>query len=318
MFTSIISPDFVEHTELQAGKLADTIQSFRRELLTSLVYVDFPQQTGEILLFARGQLVNVYRAADPVERLDPSVWLSGLPEANPQAGLRSLALTPQDIRIYKILIEQQGDQRGVETGGLSLKKRLEEWAVHPVPALAQVRWPKAEALLLFPGQGALPYYSLFITAEHLLHSAGGVNQMLAWKEAAISTHLFSSEPCTPAWAEYLLQNAFSALVVRLFGKFEKLVGRITLNQIVRDVNFRATAHDWNLSVSANSVNDQSIFSSPTAAGEMYSSLLEVIFRHYGSVLGSAMLEMLLREAIFRLPALTRQVVSQYLPVTNLG
>ena len=317
MLTPIFSPNFVEQTDVLAGKLADSIHAFQHELLTSLVYVDFPQKPAQILLFARGQLATVYRSDESVQRLDPTGWLAGLNGSSPRAGLRILALTPQDIRIFKILIEQRSDLRGASKDR-SLEQLFTEWKAHPVPALVQVRWPKAEALLLFPGQGASPNYSLFITANQLLHSAGSVREIQAWKEGYLSANFFSSDPATPAWIEYLLHNAFSSLVCNLFEKFEKLVGRILLNQVVRDVNFKATAHDWNVRFSASSVNDQTVFASPASAGETYARLLEVIFQHFSTILGDAMLEMLLREAIFRLPVITRQLVSQYMPVTNLG
>ncbi len=318
MLTPLFSPDFTEQTDVLAGRLADSIQAYQHDLQTGLVFVDIPAQTGQILLFVRGQLVTVYRDDDLVERVDPATWLETLTGSNPRALMRMLALTPQDVRVFKILIEQKNDLRGVFASGPSLKKQFSEWMAHPVPALGRVRWPKAEALVLFPGQSGAPYYTLFITPTQILHSAGGVNEIHAWKEEKVSSILFSSEPRTQAWTEYLLHNAFSGLVSSLLGKIEKLIGRVMLNQIVRDVNFKATAHDWNLSITASSVNDQTIFSSPEAAAEMYSRLLEVIFQHFESVLGDVMLAMMVREAVYRLPVPTRQVVTEYLPVINLG
>ena len=96
-----------------------------------------------------------------------------------------------------------------------------------------------------------------------------------------------------------------------------MIGRILLNQIIRDVNFKATAHDWKLSISASNVNDQTIFDSPLAAAEVYTRLLEVIFHQFESVLGETMLVMLVRESVNRLPAPARDVIKEYLPITNL-
>ena len=229
-----------------------------------------------------------------------------------------LALTPQDVRIFKILIEQKCDLRGVSKGVVNLEKQFEAWMQHPVPALAQVRWPHAQALLLFPGLGAPPFYTLFITSDQILHSAGGVSEIHGWVETIINANLFSCEPRTLAWTEYLLHYAFSSLVSSLLNKAEKLIGRIMLNQIIRDVNFKATAHDWHLTINASGVNDQIVFSSPSAAAEVYSRLLEVIFHQFESVLGNTMLEMLVREAVYRLPGPAHQVVKEFLPVTNLA
>ena len=196
MLTPLFSPDFTEQTDVLAGRLADSIQAYQHDLQTGLVFVDIPAQTGQILLFVRGQLVTVYRDDDLVERVDPATWLETLTGSNPRALMRMLALTPQDVRVFKILIEQKNDLRGVFASGPSLKKQFSEWMAHPVPALGRVRWPKAEALVLFPGQSGAPYYTLFITPTQILHSAGGVNEIHAWKEEKVSSILFSSEPRT--------------------------------------------------------------------------------------------------------------------------
>lgn len=319
MINRLFSPDFAENTDVQAGKLGESLQAYQHDLQTGLVEVEFPGQAVQVLLFVRGQLVTVYCGEQASERLDPLGWLASLNDgSSSKASLRMLALTPQDVRIFKILIEQKSNVRTIAADGSSLEGRFREWMGHPIPVLAQVRWPKAEALVLFPGQGAPPSYTLFITTNQILHSAGGVSEIYGWKEAYVSLILYDSEPRTLAWTEYLLHHAFSSLVSSLLGKFEKLIGRLLLNQIIRDVNFKATAHDWSLSISASSVNDQTLFASPAAAADAYSRLLEVIFHHFESVLGGAMLEMLVREAVYRLPAPARQVVKEYLPITNLG
>ena len=309
--------DFAEQSNLPAGKLSEALLAYKLDQSTGLVELDIPGQVGHILLFARGQLVTVYNANNNAERLDPNGWLEGLNGSSPAAQLRILALTPQDLRIFKILIEQKCDTRSISKTGLNLETQFETWMNHPVPALAQVRWPQAEALVLFPGLGEPPFYTLFITADQILHSAGGVSEIYGWVEHYTDLRLFSCEPPTLAWTEFLLYHAFSSLVSGLLKKFEKLIGRIMLNQIIRDVNFKATAHDWNLSINASGVNDQTVFATPAAAAEVYSRLLEVIFHQFESVLGNTMLEMLVREAVYRLPAPARQVVKEYLPVTNL-
>jgi hypothetical protein len=314
----IISPDFAEQTTIPAGKLAEILQAYAREQQTGLVTLDPGQGPLELLLFARGQLVTAYHAGTPAQRLEPAAWMDSVNGSYPQVSMRSLALTPQDVRIFKILVEQQDAAQMVSTGGQSLEKLLSDWMKHPIPALAQVRWPRAEALVMFPGEGAAPYYSLFITSDQVLHAARDSKKLLGWKESYTSASLFSSSSHTLAWTEYLLHSAFSSLVVSLFGKCEKLVGRLTLNQVIRDVNFKASAHDWNLSVNMNSVNDQTIFATATAAAEMYARLLETIFRNFESVLGITMLQMLVRESIHRMPEPFRVVLKEYLPVTEIS
>ena len=186
---------------------------------------------------------------------------------------------------------------------------------HPVPALAHIGWPSAEALALFPGAGSSPRYTLFVTADQMLHSAGTLKVFYGWKESYNSAVLFSSEPRTIAWTEYLLHYSFTNLVTHLLEHFEELTGRILLNNIIRDINFTSTAHGWGVLIHPASITDQTIFSSPQAAAEVYSRLIEVIFGHIESVLGVDLLGLLVREAVLRLPKTCRVVLKEYLLIS---
>jgi hypothetical protein len=222
------------------------------------------------------------------------------------------------VRILKIMIEQSGDQRNLVVAPALLEAQFSAWMAHPVPALAHVLWPNAEGLALFPGRGAPPRYTLFVAANQLLHSAGSVMAIYGWKEPPLSVTLLSSEPRTQAWTEYLLNHAFSRLISHLLEKFEQLTGRILLNQVIRDVNFTATAHSWNMQLKETSFIDQSILSSPESAAEMYARLLQVIFRHFEHVLSGAMLSLLINESLARLGPPYRAVIKEYLPMLQLS
>lgn len=314
----IIPADFASQSQVPANKLADSILTVQRDLQTGLVDVEFPGVSTQTLLFARGQLAAVYRLGETVARLNPAAWLESLDESSSEVHIRSLALTLQDVRIFKILIEQQDgiELRTRET--TSLDKQFSECAGGSEPALAQVRWPNATALIVFPGEGVAPLYSLMISAEQIRHSPGDLKMIYDWPEDFESVHIFSSESHTQAWTEYLLHQAFTGLVAGLLVKVDKLIGRLLLNQIIRDINFKATAHDWNLSLNTHGVDDQTIFTSPQAEADVYSRLLEALFHQFEGVLGNAMLEMLVGEAVHKLPAPCRQVLKQYLPISNLA
>jgi hypothetical protein len=314
MTYTLFAPANAGQTALPAGQLSAAILACQKDLQTGLVDVDFPRKRYH-LLFARGELVNVYRGGDLIERVDPVVWSASLNGSKPPASFRALALTPQAIRIVKILIEQTGDTRYVAPGGQELEAQLASWAKHPVPALAHIRWPSAEALALFPGAGISPLYTLFVTADQMLHSAGTLKVFYGWKEAYHSAALFSSEPRTIAWTEYLLHYSFTNLVTQLLEHFEELTGRILLNNIIRDINFTSTAHGWGVLIHQAGTTDQTIFSSPQAAVEVYSRLIEAIFGHIESVLGVDLLGLLVREAVLRLPKPCRVVLKEYLLIS---
>ena len=314
MKNQLLSPKYFEQSDVLEGKLGEMIQFCQLEQQTMLLDVDVPGDMGQVLLFTRGQLVTVYRIGTVVERQDPLIWLDLLKSHSPKVSLRMLALTPQDMRIFKILIEQRRDNRCVIVGaGQPLEQQFVAWMGQPVPALARVQWPKSEALVLLPGSGHPPLYTLFLTRNQIFQSAGGVTEILGHQEDYEEVSLYDSEPHTLAWTEYLLHQAFAGIVLYLLEKIEKLIGRMVVNQIIRDVNFKATAHDWNLNINANSINDQTIFSSPITAAEVYSRLLEVIFQNFEAALGGVMLDMLIQQALFRLSPAARMVINEYLP-----
>jgi hypothetical protein len=232
--------------------------------------------------------------------------------SSPAAVLRSLALTPQGVRIIKILLEQSGDTRFATSSGPALEKQFAAWMEHPLPALAHICWPGADALALLPGQGVSPRYTLFLSAEKILHSAGSLAAIYAWKETPVSSVLYISEPPTLAWSEYLLHHAFSRMMGSLLDKFEKLTGRMVFNQVIHDVNFTASAHDWNITMHARGINDQAVFSSPQAAALVYSRMLQSLSGHIASVVGGEILDLLVRETVARVAMPYRGVLKEYL------
>ena len=87
-----------ETNAIPAGKLPAFISSYQKDFQTGVVEVDFHNHAGHHLLFARGELVNVYRHADGTERLVPAAWLQNLDTSKGKAYLRALALTPQAVQ----------------------------------------------------------------------------------------------------------------------------------------------------------------------------------------------------------------------------
>jgi hypothetical protein len=305
----------ISQTAIPAGQLSAAILACQKDLQTGLVDVDLAVGKRHHLLFAGGELVNVYRSADVIERVDPERWSASLNGSSPAASLRALALTPQAVRIVKILIEQTGDTRHAAPPGQELEAQLETWLKHPVPALAHVRWPGAEALALFPGAGTGPYDTLFVAADQRLHSSGTLTAFHRWEEPYISAVLLSSEPRTLAWTEFLLHYSFTGLVTRLLERFEELTGRILLNNITREINFTSAAHGWGVQIRQASVTDQTIFPTPQAAAEVYSRLLEVIFGQIESILGVDLLNLLVRETLLRFSKPCRVVLEEYLLIS---
>lgn len=306
-------PDFIKKHVLPASGIKGVLDIFQVDLRTGIVTLD-EETGGLVLVFVRGMLVSVYRENSKVMRIDPYSWVSSINGNMAGKPVGVFALTPQDIRIFKILIEQQ--KSGVEEilGGESLEQQLSSWKTSTMYGLAKVTWPNAEALVLYPGGGQAPIYSLFITSDKLQHSAGSMEKLLSWHEKDPVLHFYSSKPGSEAWSEFLLHRAFTRLLMDLMKKYEKLASREQLNQIIRDINFKATAHDWNISITAGSVNDQIILSSPEAVANVYGALLEVMLYTMKNGLGESMYNELMRELKKQMPMSLREVVNKHIPV----
>ncbi|MCS6992711.1 MAG: hypothetical protein N2117_04020 [Anaerolineales bacterium] len=305
----------IETNLIPAGKLPAFIDSYKHEFQTGVLEVDFQNYSGHYLLFARGELVNVYRYAGAVERLDPTTWFQSIDTSKGKAYLRALALTPQAVRLVKILLEQNADAFLPLPPETLLEEQFRYWQQEPLPALAHLRWPHAEALALLPGQGSPPHYTLFISENQILHSAGGMMALYGWKEPCSATRLLSSQAHTPAWDEYMLYHSFGFMTGRLLERMVELTGPTLVQNIAREINFAAAAHGWSITLNGMNVTDQTIFSSPLEAADVYSRLLEILLRHMDITLGADLLAVLMREAALHLSKPYRSILQEYLLIT---
>ncbi len=311
----LFSSASTEVNVIPAGKLPTFISSYKNDFQTGLVEVDFHNHSGYHLLFARGELVNVYRHADSVERLDPASWFQSIDTSKGKAYLRALALTPQAVRLLKILLEQMDVSSSPLQGNTNLEEQFADWIKHPAPALTHIRWPSAEALALLPGDGSPPHYTLFVSSNQILHSAGGMMALYGWKEPCSAVSLLSSEAHTPAWDEYLLHSSFAWMTGHLLERLMNLAGPSLVNTIVQEINFASAAHGWNISIAGVNVTDQTIFSSPVESADVYSRLFEILFRHMDRMIGADLLAVLMRESAFHLSRPYRSVLQEYLLIT---
>lgn len=301
-----------EVNTIPAGNLPMFIASYKKDFQTGIVGVDFHNHSRHHLLFARGELVNVYRNAGNMERIDPESWFQSIDKATEKAHLSAIALTPQAIRLVKILLEQADAPSAPLLENITLEEQFHDWRKYPVPALARICWPGAESISLLLGDGSPPYYTLFISANQILHSAGGMMVLYGWKEPCQTVSLLSSETRTPAWDEYLLHHSFSWMSGHLLGRFADAAGPTLAGNCIREINFAAAAHGWNINIIGTNVTDQMIFSSPTDAAAVYSRLLKILFRHIETILGADSLAVFIRESLSQIPKTSRSVSQEYI------
>ncbi len=298
--SALFAPASIEEVLVPPEQVLAAILAYQKDFQTGLVEVNLSDQTHLDLLFARGQIVNVYKRAATTERIRTSSLPDYFPPSDKTSGLRALSLTPQAIRLAKILLEQLGSGLPVEAQTNALERQVDKWRTLPFPGLVHVRWPGAEALALLPGSGRPARQTLFIAADQILHSAGGMLAFYNWREQNCSARYYSSESQTQAWQEYLLHYSFVWMSGHLLTRLEELTGRLLLNSVLRETNFSAVAHGLNIVFAPGNVTDQAIFSSPAESVQAYRRLLEQILTHVESAIGAELLKALIQESIVRM------------------
>jgi len=307
MDNHLFSPAIVQQLPIRKDGLAAAIQASQANLQTGVIEATLPGSPSFDLLFLRGQLVNAYRRGETTERLPLDGVLTSLPEFEGEGLLRALALTPQAIRLVKILLEQIGTAQPETVKTSMLEAQITTWAASPDPGLVHVSWPGAEALALLPGGANPPRHTLFIAADQILHSAGGMMALFGWKEETCSATFYSSASNTQAWQEYLLHSSFAWTTGHLLSHFEELTGRLLLDGVVRETNFTAAARGWNINLAPGCVTDQMIFGSAPDAVGVYRQLLQLILNYMVSILGAEVLRLLMQESMMRLQPAYRRI-----------
>ncbi len=316
MALPLFSSALAEETAVQSGQLETTIRNFRQNSQTGLVELN-PHKTNQYaLLFARGQLVNVYACKERAERLTPETWSHLSSQLTGEFSLRSLVLTPQAIRLVKIFIEQIGTGPASPVNSQGLETLIGTWSALPESALVHIRWPSADALTLLPGSNDPPRHTLFIASDQILHSAGGMMALYGWQEKNCQVTLYSSDLRTAAWEEYFLHTGFAWVVGHILSRFEELTGRLLLNSIMRDLNFAATNHGWSISIAPSGVTDQMVFASPEAAAQVYQWLFSAILGRVEGMLGSDLLAVLVRESLMRMHGSPREIFHKHISIST--
>lgn len=308
--TPLFAPASIEGVLVPPDRVLAAILAYQKDFQTGLVEINLPSQSCLDLLFVRGQIVNVYKRAEETERIQISSLSDYFSPSDKNSTLRVLALTPQAVRLAKILLEQLGTGLPAEVQTDALESQVDKWRALPFPGLVHARWPGAEALALLPGSGRPPRHTLFIAADQILHSAGGMMAFYGWREQNCTARYYSSESRTQAWQEYLLHYSFVWMSGHLLTRFEELTGRLLLNSVLRETNFSAAAHDLNIIFAPGNVTDQTIFSSPEESVQAYRRLMEQILDHVESVIGAELLKALIQESTVRMQPAYRHVFQE--------
>ncbi|HET8707306.1 MAG TPA: hypothetical protein VFM46_13465 [Pseudomonadales bacterium] len=301
------------------GKMPAMLQMLRDAIQTGLVEISLPAaQKRYAILFAGGEPVNIYSLQSPVKRIMPNSRLEKLFQGfapQEEVSLRVLSLTPQTIRMVKIWIEQNIEVPHSTLPTIQIESHLAALKKDG-PALIYYRWPSAEALTLLAGHGEPLLHTLFLSGDRVLHSAGSIISLLDWHEPECVFTIMKSNLASQAWDEYILHHTFVLFLGSFIPKIEKLASRVVASAMIRDINFAATAHSWNIYITTSSTTDQTIFPSPEDAAEVYQRLISIAVQRAEAVLGYQTIHGVVREILVKMNSPFRKIFQRHIHIDN--
>lgn len=292
--------------------LLNFLQQAEKEYHTGLMEISPAPGLRFALLFVRGRLVNAYQRAPETSRIPTNDWQSCLPTTSGIMIARSLALTPQTLRMVKIYIEQVGSGLSQSIPTQALEDNVQHWGQPLHPSLINFSWPDAQALALLPGSGQPCRHTIFISGEQILHSAGGMATLYHWRESICQVTRYSGENPTPAWKEYLLHRGFVQYAGHILRRLDELMGRLSVSAIIREINFAASAHAWNINITPISITDQAVFANIEEASLVYKTLLDILQHNVSNLVGDDLLHILGSESLARLQKPYHNVLQSFL------
>lgn len=274
-----------------------SLHGLQSDFQTSLLEVRSLEdgRTSLFAFLAGGQVINLYRVSSGVERLaglDFSQAFSGSAVA-----MRLLALTPNTLRLVKILLEQPGQVTSAHIGAEDLPRVMEKAGQGLHPVLAHCAWPQAHGFALLPGRGLAANLAFLVAPNRVFCTEGGLADLLQVEGPLCRVQLHWSVPLTLAWQEYFLYYSFKRLVKNWFAHLGLLRRQPVLAEILRELNFTASANGWSIKFSLSDVSDQAVFSSPQDARYVYQRLLQILKDQTSSVLEEDMAKKLLHDAL---------------------
>lgn len=281
---------FVEQENIAPGSLDEQLKAMQDDLFTGIARFTSSSGKTDLALFTRGQLVTLYDAStDGVQRVYPKTWLESAADSKEALTFQSMNLNVQDLRILKIILESRLD---LSTPIEEVSSTIASVRARAFPTVLVMDSEEAQSYQLFPGMDGECQYNLFLSHEKFVRSAGDLlftgEEEILWR----NVQRIQCENSTLAWTEMLQHQIFTEWLLKLFSVYESLKGRLYLNQIIKSINFKATANDWMLSVNAKNVNDQVLFNSPEEATKVYSELLAVIVGQFISDIGETIYDSL--------------------------
>ena len=163
-------------------------------------------------------------------------------------------------------------------------------------SLVHIHWKSAEAFVLVPGSKLALRPALFLSGDLAEEDTYAISSIENWKETDCDLIIYHGGLGSEAWLETQLDILFESLCNYLLTQYGYLTGRVMITSIVQNLMILASQKGWEVDRCGNAVVDQTIFASSKEAAAAYHELLEMVLAHMSAVIGSALVQSIIRQS----------------------
>ncbi|GEM_PF-5917829 len=296
--------------EVPAARWAEQMRAWQDRALTGLVEVQGGRDPVVYLLI-EGTVMGAYRHQQGrFFKIDP------LPE--PAAHLAAftvwVAELPLDgVRALKTLLERNTPSETHTLPTAELRSLCQGLAGQTVGVL-HVAWEDAEGLIILAGRP--PSTGVFVRGQTVTNGADGLARIYAHAETQCRVHVYPEVLDEPVLSEEdaLVRLAFTMFADAVLFRYIELTGRRMGNSLIVEMNRIAREQGWSIRFSRNGVSDTHAFVNGEEARQVYRTLLQLLVGHISIVVGDALAQALMRQALDRMDRRLQSAAQTLVPL----
>ncbi len=303
--TAVFNKVFPDEMKIPFSQAQALIGSYREHQQTGVVRLTYHDEKQAYILLKRGGLVNAYwGTGQSIGDVAAGDWVGRL-EADGEAFVRLIPLSPLGVLMSKILIQSPGQIQPLA----SLSAHMTKAKQGRDPSILYFDGQDACGAILFPGRAEV--HAVYLTPDGLYDGTGVPDHFARMDGASCAAVDLPFEASVDAWQEYALRRAFAGICEATLSRFEDMAGRALVDSLIRLVVVFASRKQLDIKISSRLLVDHEIFAGPVEAADQYRSLLTEMFTHFSVVIGPRLLASILREVVTSLPASQQNIVRQF-------
>ncbi len=300
-------------TSISPSELSPLLSAWKSQALTGLVACNLQSGGLLYLLLVRGNLIFAHHPMVDFPVLQVESWTQKLERLGNKIDYRFLALTPQTMRLFRLLLDHSKVDSSLKIeGNQRLRDYFQKVSIRKAPSLIMFDWSDAVGMALLPGLGLHPSHTLFISDNQIFHTSGNMMALLGWRTSICQVKTLYLDDELPAWQEYGLSIAFTELIRHLLSEYKEYSESRELGVIAQEINFLCSANGWHANLTKSGFSSQMVFSSPEQGVWVYQRIYNELVQRFAGVLGEKNVHQLSQSALNHLDGKHKSWLTQWL------